>query len=84
MTDTQVLDLIKAALFEVAPARVADFQRIGLDTRIDALALDSISIMEMVSFIEDQIEVVFPEDRLAKVQNIGDLAGLIRNQAKVA
>ena len=78
MTNEQILTLIRQALGEVAPARKAEFAAITEDTRIDALGLDSIATMEMVSFIEEHIEVTFPDDELARVQKVGDLVGLVR------
>ena len=32
----------------------------------------------MINAIEEKIEVTFPDEELAKVQKVGDLAGLIR------
>ena len=52
--------------------------RITDDTRIDALGLDSIATIEMVSFIEERIEVTFPDDELARVQKVADLVALVR------
>ena len=78
MTNEQILTLIRQALGEVAPTRTADFAAIIEDTRIDALGLDSIATMEMVSFIEERIEVTFPDDELARVQKVADLVALVR------
>ena len=78
MTNDEILALIQQALGAVAPTRKADFANIAADTKIEALGLDSIATMEMVNFIEERIEVTFPDEELAKVQKIGDLAGLIR------
>ena len=78
MTDTQIVELIREALFEVAPKRKAEFAAISMDTRIDALQLDSIATMEMVGFIEDRQATTFEEDQLARVQTVGDLGRIIR------
>ena len=78
MTHEQILTLIRQALGEVAPTRTAEFAAITEDTRIDALGLDSIATMEMVSFIEERIEVTFPDDELARVQKVADLVTLVR------
>jgi acyl carrier protein len=78
MNNDETLSLVRQALGEVAPTRKADFVGITPDTRIDALGLDSIATMEMVSFIEERIEVTFPDDELARVQKVGDLVGLIQ------
>ena len=78
MQNDEIIVLIKQALAEVAPTRTADFESIDMQTQIEALGLDSIATMEMVNFIEERIDATFPDEELAKVQKIGDLAGLIR------
>ncbi len=74
----EIIRLIQKALAEVAPNRTADFASIVMETKIESLGLDSIATMEMVNFIEEQIDATFPDEELAKVQKVGDLAGLIR------
>lgn len=78
MTNDEILALIKQALAEVAPTRKADFANLSEDMKIEALGLDSIATMEMVNFIEERIEVTFPDEELAKVQRVSDLVGLVR------
>jgi acyl carrier protein len=78
MTNDEILSLIQQALAQVAPTRKADFAKLTADTKIEALGLDSIATMEMVNFIEEKIEVTFPDEELAKVQKVGDLVGLVR------
>lgn len=78
MQNEEIITLIKQALAEVAPTRTSDFEAITMDTLIESLGLDSIATMEMVSFIEERVDNTFPDEELAKVQKIGDLAGLIR------
>lgn len=78
MNDTQILALIREALFEVAPTRSEEFATVELETTIDDLALDSIALMEMVGFIEDKVETTFEEDELATVKKVADLARLVR------
>lgn len=78
MTNDEILSLIQQALGEVAPTRKAEFEKLALDTKIEALGLDSIATMEMVNFIEERIDVTFPDEELAKVQRISDLVGLVR------
>ena len=78
MNDTEILDLIKQALLEVAPEREADFNDVSLEATIEDLDLDSVSTMEMVGFLEEQVDKIFPEEELAKVQRLGDLAALMQ------
>lgn len=78
MDDAQILNLIKEALFEVAPNRKEEFEDLELDETIEDLALDSIATMEMVGFLEDKTEKTFPDEDLAQVNSLKDLATLVR------
>jgi acyl carrier protein len=79
MDDAQILNLIKEALFEVAPSRKEEFdEELTFDMSIEDLALDSIATMEMVGFLEDKTEKTFPDEELAQVNSIKDLASLVK------
>jgi len=78
MDDAKILSLIQEALNDVAPGREADFAKATLDTTIDDLGLDSIATMEMVGYIEEQVETTFPDEDLAKVASLRDLTALVR------
>lgn len=78
MNETEILTLIKKALHEVAPEREADFANVTLDATIEDLDLDSVSTMEMVGFLEEEVDKIFPEEELAKVNKLGDLAALMQ------
>lgn len=79
MNDQEILGLIKEALFEVAPNK--DFGNITLETTIEDLSLDSIATMEMVGYLEDKVDDTFPDEALASVHAIKDLAALVRSSA---
>jgi acyl carrier protein len=78
MNDQDILGLIQEALHDVAPSRTADFKNITMSTTIESLALDSIATMEMVGFLEDKTETTFPDEKLATVTTMADLAALVR------
>ncbi len=81
MTDETIVGLIQEALFEVAPNRTESFKNITLTTTIESLSLDSIATMEMVGFLEDKVESAFPDEKLATVTTLNDLATLVRENA---
>ncbi len=81
MTDETIVGLIQEALFEVAPNRTEAFKNITLATTIESLSLDSIATMEMVGFLEDKVESAFPDEKLATVTTLNDLANLVRENA---
>lgn len=78
MNDNDIIALLKLALEDVAPGRSADFENITFESTIEELALDSVSTMEMVGFLEEKIDKLFPDEELAKVLKLGDLAALVR------
>jgi acyl carrier protein len=80
MTDDQAIGLIQEALASVAPKRKADFAGITLATTIDQLQLDSIATMEMVGQLEERTGKTFPDEDLARVMTLGDLAGLVQRR----
>ena len=81
MNDESIISLIQEALFEVAPNRVDSFKNLTLETTIESLSLDSIATMEMIGFLEDKVETAFPDEKLATVTTLADLASLVRENA---
>lgn len=81
MNDDQILALIREALTSVAPQKKADFAKADLKTSIKALGLDSIATMEMVGVLEEKVGATFPDEDLATVASLGDLATLVRRKS---
>ncbi len=77
MDNAELLALIKEALAEVAPTRKKDFADATLDTKIESLGLDSIATMEMVGFLEEQVDATFPDEKLTEVTSLRDLGALV-------
>lgn len=80
MNEKEILGLVKDALAEVAPGRAAEFEAIDLATKIRDLGIDSVAAMEMVGFVEEKLEVTFPDEDLAQLNTFNDLANLIRQE----
>ena len=77
MAKQDTLALIKAALMSVEPDRAAQFEDLRLETTIDDLELDSIALMEMIGYLEDQLDATFPDEEMAQIDRLSDLAVLI-------
>jgi|GEM_PF-1597359 len=77
MTEAEAITLIQQTLREVAPARARDFEKLTPETRFKSLALDSLLTLEMVSALEDKVGTQFPEEALARVERLRDLARLV-------
>lgn len=81
MNDDRIIELVTAALDSVAPGWNKDVESLDLSMKMKELSIDSVSTMEMVGYIEEQLGVTFPDEDLAQVSRLEDLAGLIRKAA---
>jgi acyl carrier protein len=77
MTEAEAITLIQQALREVVPEWAREFEKLTPELRIKSLALDSILLMEMVGILEKKVGTVFPQEALARVERIRDLARLV-------
>ena len=78
MDDQQIMTLLTDALDSVAPGRSAKLREGGLSLTIRELGIDSVATMEMVGAVEEKIDVTFPDEDLAGINSLQDLANLIR------
>ena len=81
MNDDRIIELVTAALDSVAPGWNKDVESLDLSMKMKELSIDSVSTMEMGGYIEEQLGVTFPDEDLAQVSRLEDLAGLIRKAA---
>jgi acyl carrier protein len=67
------------ALFQKAALEVSGKQLSALtnDTVISKLGLDSVAVMELVSYFEEKLTIRMPDEDLAQIQTLGDLAKLV-------
>ena len=70
-----VLHLFAEAALEVNGKKL---DALTPDTVISTLGLDSIEVMELVSYFEEKLSLRIPDEDLAKMQTLGDLAALIQ------
>jgi acyl carrier protein len=71
------LDVI--SLFQKAALEVSGKQLSGLtnETVISKLGLDSVAVMELVSYFEEKLDIRMPDEDLASIQTLGDLGKLV-------
>ncbi len=67
------------SLFQKAALEVSGKQLSGLtnETVISKLGLDSVAVMELVSYFEEKLSIRMPDEDLASIQTLGDLAKLV-------
>lgn len=72
--DPKIVDLFAKAIWEVDQKKIDD---LGMDKQIASLGIDSVAMLEVIGYLEEELEIHLPEDRLQKVQTLGDLADVI-------
>jgi acyl carrier protein len=80
MTDREIVELVKGALSKARPDLSGQFDSVGIDTRFENIKMDSIDTLQMITFLEDRLGVVFQEEDLSKIETVKDLAGLINGR----
>ena len=68
------------AMFQQAALEVngKKLDALTADTVISKLGLDSVAVMELVSYFEEKLNIRMPDEDLAKVQTLGDLVSLVK------
>jgi acyl carrier protein len=71
-----VVDMFKKAAFQVDNRRLPDLKP---DTVIATLGMDSVAVMELVSYFEEQLGVRIPDEELSRIRTVRDLRNTIAN-----
>ena len=75
MATVNVTQLFAQAALEVNGKKLEGLNK---DTVISKLGLDSVAVMELVSFFEEKLNIRMPDEDLAKVQTLGDLGDVVK------
>ena len=75
MAQVSITQLFAQAAQEVNGKKLSGLTQ---DTVISKLGLDSVAVMELVSFFEEKLDIRMPDEELAKVQTLGDLGEIGR------
>ncbi|HEX9572635.1 MAG TPA: acyl carrier protein [Myxococcales bacterium] len=65
-----ILDMFKQAALDVDNRKLPQLTR---DTVIATLGMDSVAVMELVSYFEEKLGVRIPDEELARIRTVGDL-----------
>ena len=74
MSNPDVITLFAQAALEVNGKKLSGLTN---DTVISKLGLDSVAVMELVSWFEEKLSIRMPDEDLAQVQTLGDLSKLV-------
>ena len=75
MANVNIIQLFAQAALEVNGKKLDGLTK---DTVISKLGLDSVAVMELVSFFEEKLNIRMPDEDLAKVQTLGDLGDVVK------
>ena len=75
MANVNIIQLFSQAALEVNGKKLEGLTK---DTVISKLGLDSVAVMELVSFFEEKLNIRMPDEDLAKVQTLGDLGEVVK------
>ncbi len=70
MQQVDVISMFQKAALEVDNRRLPD---LTLDTVIAQIGMDSVAIMELVSWFEEQLNVRIPDEELQQIRTVRDL-----------
>ena len=65
-----VIALFTQAALEVDNRKLSNLSK---DTVISTLGMDSVAVMELVSFFEEKLAVRIPDEELNRIRTVGDL-----------
>ena len=65
-----VVEMFKKAAMQVDNRRLPDLKP---DTVIASLGMDSVAVMELVSYFEEQLNVRIPDEELSRIRTVRDL-----------
>lgn len=75
-TDEQIIEMFKDSVKEVdTNAKITD---VSMKTELSSMGLDSVMTMEVIGVLEEKLNVRFPDEDLATIKTMNDLATLVR------
>lgn len=78
MADLDILAKFSEVARQVEKGK--DLPTITRESKITALGIDSVSMMEIIGVLEDELDVSIPDEKLARIQTVGDIEAVILEQ----
>ena len=72
--ENELLELFEQAAWEVDQR---EFEALSLDTKISDLGVDSVALLEIFGYVEEELDIYLPQEDLAEVKTLRDLSTLI-------
>ena len=78
--NVDVISLLQRVVTKVEKSRAVP--QLTRETRFSALGIDSVSVMEIIGEVEDELNITLSDDRLAKIQSVGDVEEVVLNRLR--
>lgn len=76
-TDQELVDLFVAAAYEVGAHQ---FEGLSVKTEVSELGIDSVELLEIFGFVEEELDIMLSDEDLAGLETLGDLIALIKQE----
>ncbi len=74
LNDQAFIELFKRAAWEVDQKRL---DRLSLDAKISELGIDSVAMLELMGFLEEELGIQIPDEKIARVTSLRELSMVI-------
>lgn len=78
MAETDVLGMFKTIATRVESGK--QLPEITRDARITTLGIDSVSMMEIIGEMEDELDITIPDEKLAHLETVADIEKVVRER----
>ena len=79
MTKEKMLEIAKLAIVETMGSEMPEGTEIKWDSKLgDDLMLDSLSMVELVMFLEECFSIEIPDEEAGNIVTVGDACGVIK------
>jgi acyl carrier protein len=75
--DPAILPVFAEGVWQCDRKRLSE---LTMETRVDGLGIDSVAMLEVIGYVEDELGVHLPEERLRAVVTVGDLADIVAEE----
>jgi len=75
-SDSDLLELAQFELGRMEPS--VDISQLDMTTSITSLGIESITLIEFVSAIEERYDIIIPDDELTEIDNLAALGSIAR------
>lgn len=76
--EAKVVSLFEKAAWEVARKK---YDSLKVEQKISELGIDSVAMLEVIGFVEEELEIHLPDEKIARVQTLADLSNVIQSVA---